>query len=565
MRGRAGTGGAAAPGSPPPSAGGAGAQSGPPSGDPAAGASVAGADGKRVVRRKKKKRRTVIAIHLGNCKYALLRSVQRRLGWREVGGDDDEWHVYWTDTSVSMERVMRLRRVQRINHFAGMLEICRKKSLAKNLGRMQKLAPDEYGFSPRSFQLPAEMDELLAQFERGKRKTFILKPDAGCQGKGITLVQSAAAVEAAMRSYAAHSCSNLVAQRYLHKPFLVNGHKFDLRLYVLVLSVDPLRIFLYDEGLVRFCTEAYAAPKSSNLDQVCMHLTNYAVNKHNENFKFNEGGVEGKDDADSKWALSTFVDYLASEGQDVDALWAKIKDLVIKTLISAQPLLAHNYRQCTAQHEDDDGFKCFELLGLDVMLDWKLRPWLIEVNHSPSFQTDTALDLQIKTALIEDTLALAKVDRAAVNKARAAERSDMRRRLYTPKRRATDGGGKDGRSGGGKGGRKAEGKGEAAAQSRTGSAASSAASRATKGAAKGAAKGIGDNAAAAAPAGSGDRRGRARDTRDLEARVAYEDANCGGFQRIYPVLGANENSDDQLATSLAERYARLLEVSKGRA
>lgn len=66
------------------------------------------------------KRRYQIAINLSNCKYEVVRRVQRDLKWREVG-DDEEWHIYWTDTSVSMDRVMQLNRnkFQKINHFAG--------------------------------------------------------------------------------------------------------------------------------------------------------------------------------------------------------------------------------------------------------------------------------------------------------------------------------------------------------------------------------------------------------------------------------------------------------------
>jgi len=70
-----------------------------------------------------------------------------------------------------------------------------------------------------------------------------------------------------------------VAQRYLHKPFLVDNLKFDLRIYVLITSVIPLRIFIYKEGLARFATQDYVPPIGSNLNNLMMHLTNYAINK----------------------------------------------------------------------------------------------------------------------------------------------------------------------------------------------------------------------------------------------------------------------------------------------
>ena len=54
---------------------------------------------------------------------------------------------------------------------------------------------------------------------------------------------------------------DIIASRYLHKPMLVNGFKFDLRVYVLVLACDPLRVFIHQDGIVRFCTEKYRAPQ----------------------------------------------------------------------------------------------------------------------------------------------------------------------------------------------------------------------------------------------------------------------------------------------------------------
>ena len=72
------------------------------------------------------------------------------------------------------------------------------------------------------------------------------------------------------------------------KPLLIDGLKFDLRIYVLIAGIDPLRIFVFNEGLARFCTAPYEAPKSDNLTNMFMHLTNYAINKFSPDFIFND-------------------------------------------------------------------------------------------------------------------------------------------------------------------------------------------------------------------------------------------------------------------------------------
>ena len=81
-----------------------------------------------------------------------------------------------------------------------------------------------------------------------------------------------------------------IAQRYLTKPYLIDGLKFDLRIYVLVFGVDPLRVFMFKEGLARFATDNYIAPGKENLDNMFMHLTNYAINKNSDAFV--EGNFE---------------------------------------------------------------------------------------------------------------------------------------------------------------------------------------------------------------------------------------------------------------------------------
>ena len=67
-------------------------------------------------------------------------------------------------------------------------------------------------------------------------------------------------------------------------------------------------------------------------------------------------------------------------------------------------MLAHTYRSC--QPDDTENSMCFEILGFDVFIDEKLKPWILEVNHAPSFTTDSPLDFKIKKNLINDTIKL---------------------------------------------------------------------------------------------------------------------------------------------------------------
>ena len=131
-----------------------------------------------------------------------------------------------------------------------------------------------------SFAPIGELADFRAQFDNQGNsignKIYIIKPDTGCQGRGIFLTRTYDQVP---------QHENVVAQLYIKKPLLLDGFKFDLRIYCLVSSVKPLRMYLFHDGLVRMCTEEYVKPTKANISNTCMHLTNYAVNKHNSNFQ----------------------------------------------------------------------------------------------------------------------------------------------------------------------------------------------------------------------------------------------------------------------------------------
>ena len=91
---------------------------------------------------------------------------------------------------------------------------------------------------------------------------------------------------------------------------MIDGFKYDLRIYALVTCFDPLKVYLFKEGLARFATQKYTNSQK-NVDKRFIHLTNYSVNKKNEDYVKNMGGNGGKqaeaeEDGEnaSKWNLA---------------------------------------------------------------------------------------------------------------------------------------------------------------------------------------------------------------------------------------------------------------------
>ena len=115
-----------------------------------------------------------------------------------------------------------------------------------------------------------------------------------------------------------------VISKYITNPLLINGHKFDLRIYVVITCYEPLKIYVFQEGLARFASETYT--QKINKQNKYMHLTNYSINKKNEKFIANETAEQ--DDYGYKWSLGAFCKHLEQVGIDMNLLWSRIYDAI---------------------------------------------------------------------------------------------------------------------------------------------------------------------------------------------------------------------------------------------
>ncbi|NXU63001.1 TTLL4 polyglutamylase, partial [Horornis vulcanius] len=284
-----------------------------------------------------------------------------------------------------------IREHQKLNHFPGSFQIGRKDRLWRNLVKMQaRCGKKEFNFFPQSFILPQDIKLLRKAWEEGaSRQKWIVKPPASARGIGIQVIHKWSQLP---------KRRPLLVQRYLHKPYLIGGKKFDLRIYVYVTCYDPLRVYLFKDGLVRFASCKYSSSMES-LSNKFMHLTNYSVNKKNTEYKSNsdETACQGH-----KWALKALWSYLTQKGVNSEAIWEKIKDIVIKTIIASEPYVNSLVKMYVRRP-----YCCHELFGFDIMLDENLKPWILEVNISPSLHSNSPLDVSIKGQMIRDLLNLA--------------------------------------------------------------------------------------------------------------------------------------------------------------
>lgn len=134
---------------------------------------------------------------------------------------------------------------------------------------------------PETYVIPDDFTAFYSHFHSIKNsgigKTlkeynyWIVKPSAQSRGRGIYIIDDVSQVT---------NDEQCVVSKYISNPLLINGLKFDLRIYVLITCFDPLRIYIYKEGLTRFASEPYTLGGNSQYS----HLTNYSINKKNTKF-----------------------------------------------------------------------------------------------------------------------------------------------------------------------------------------------------------------------------------------------------------------------------------------
>lgn len=193
-------------------------------------------------------------------------------------------------------------------------------------------------------------------------------------------------------------------QRYIESPYLIGGKKFDIRMYVLCTSFTPLVIWIYRDGFARFSNIRYSR---NHLENSYIHLTNHSIQRHSIYYNQDQG---------CKLSLKSLKLFLMSKHgkQAIEGVFWEVEKLIIDSLISVQPSIVqvwiHHRIMCPLVNTVFKDRHCFELYGYDILLDSELKPWLLEVNASPSLTGSNQEDYDLKYNLLKDLLDVIDVE-----------------------------------------------------------------------------------------------------------------------------------------------------------
>jgi hypothetical protein len=237
---------------------------------------------------------------------------------------------------------------------------------------------------PEGFVLPEDVVAIQTQILSNSMPVdgiWIAKPSGFSQGKGIKVFQG---LNAAIQENRRKHC---VIQRYV-EPLLLDGFKFDFRLYVFITSICPIEAHFHPLGYARFCGKQY---DTSTLDDKCAHLTNVAVNKY-------ACDTSCSLISQSYVRIEAVWNELAKQGVNIPSIQAKIKDALRKILLSTEAAVAQKAKASLSEVANDER-KHFQLMGFDVLLDKDCTPVILEANTSPDI-----FELEAQQQLIFDML-----------------------------------------------------------------------------------------------------------------------------------------------------------------
>jgi len=289
-----------------------------------------------------------------------------------------------------------VNKYQKINRYFNSFEYVSKSSLYINYKKMNEIFPDDYNFMLETFSFPEDKKIINKKFKNYKfnnnpknNDVWLIKPKLGSLGLGMSILKNITNIK-----------KECLITKYLINPHLIKGFKYDLRIHGLVTSVKPLKIYLYDEGLVRVASEKYDPKK---IDNEFSFLTNLYINRKNKKKFIYPKNLSNIEDS-NLWNLAAFKRYCKRNNINYDKLYDDFGDIFIKMVLSVREKIIDNIKLNKLSSSN-----FYHVIGFDIIYDENMKPYLLESNRRCGLRDDNDAEKYYTHNIVADTINLVGV------------------------------------------------------------------------------------------------------------------------------------------------------------
>ncbi|CAB3364005.1 Hypothetical predicted protein [Cloeon dipterum] len=281
-------------------------------------------------------------------------TVFNRMGYHITEDNTSNWDVLWAHDypfQALQSSLRNLKPNQRVNKLPGTGYVTTKVSLATSGG---------LGIPP-AFRLPDDKEKLLEYAHKNPKALFVEKNNdhRSVFFKPIAKINL-------------DSKDNFV-QEFIANPLLISGHKFDIGVYTVVTSIDPLRIYKFDgDVLFRYCEEPYEPFNASNVPQYVIGEDYLPAWKVPALQKYAEMSYGFKESFDA---------HLKSIGKNPDSIWDQVDKAIASVYLSREK----DFAALLSRYKNKRNF--FEMVRFDFIVDENFKVHLLEANMSPNLSS----------------------------------------------------------------------------------------------------------------------------------------------------------------------------------
>jgi len=326
------------------------------------------------------------------------------------------FEIGWSWRPMNVTQFGPLQKYHRFNHLPGTYCMLSKKELYKNILDLQgKHGEENYNFVPKQYNLPHDKDSFIKAFHERNNlvvddprvqkdkdfgKRWLIKSQAH---RGVSFFTGLDQLGSIMHN------ETMVAQCI--EPLLIDGHKFDMGIHVAITSLDPMRIYIYDNAVIRICKLPYPDNLNGNSDKQSYVVVDYNPPWENNALKeyYDEVPTPKKEGTNHFEVLKKHMDSQGISGAEFEKT---IRQDIVRLILGSRPHilrgLKYNRRLNPTANFQPEHF--FELFRFDFVVDSNGKPWLMEVNLSPNLKEKKffkgATDRKVKENVVKDLLSM---------------------------------------------------------------------------------------------------------------------------------------------------------------